>query len=103
MTQTSFAEIEKQTFAETFRYKLIYVYAIDDKPHEGYLKVGDTDVVSQLPPDRLPPNCKALSEAACARIDAQTQTAAVEYRLLSTENTDARHMNVDAKSHSSYS
>ena len=85
MIQTSFAEIEKQTFVETFRYKLIYVYAIDDKPHEGYLKVGDTDVVSQLPPDRLPPNCKALNEAACARIDAQTQTAAVEYRLVYTE------------------
>ena len=85
MIQTSFAEIEKQTFIETFRYKLIYVYAIDDKPHEGYLKVGDTDVVSQFPPDRLPPNCKALNEAACARIDAQTQTAAVEYRLLYTE------------------
>ena len=85
MIQTSFAEIEKQTFVETFRYKLIYVYAIDDKPHEGYLKVGDTTVVSQLPPDRLTPNCKALNEAACARIDGQTQTPGVEYRLLYTE------------------
>jgi hypothetical protein len=85
MTQTSFAEIEKQTFVETFRYKLIYVYAIDDKPHEGFLKVGDTTVVSQLPPDMLTPNCRALDEAARARIDGQTQTPGVEYRLLYTE------------------
>ena len=53
--------LEKQTFRDTFKYKLIYVYAIDDKKHEGYLKVGDTDVVSLLSPDQLAPNCKAWS------------------------------------------
>ena len=77
--------LEKQTFRDTFKYKLIYVYAIDDKKHEGYLKVGDTDVVSLLSPDQLAPNCKVLNDAARARIDQQTQTAGVEYQLLYTE------------------
>ena len=83
--QPDFASLEKQTFVETFKYKLIYVYTIDDKKHEGYLKVGDTDVVSSLVPDQLTPNCKTLNDAARARIDQQTQTAGVEYQLLYTE------------------
>ena len=83
--QPDFASLEKQTFVETFKYKLIYVYTIDDKKHEGYLKVGDTDVVSTLVPDQLTPNCKTLNDAARARIDQQTQTAGVEYQLLYTE------------------
>jgi len=58
--QPDFAALEKQTFLETFKYRLIYVYSIDDKKHEGYLKVGDTDVVSSLTPDQLTPNCKVL-------------------------------------------
>ena len=48
-----FAALERETFLETFKYKLIYVYSIDDKKHEGYLKVGDTDVVSSLTPDSM--------------------------------------------------
>ena len=79
------AALDKKTFVETFKYKLIYIYAIDDKKHEGYLKVGDTDVVSSLLPDQLAPNCKVLNDAARARIDQQTQTAGVEYTLLYTE------------------
>ena len=72
--QPDFASLEKQTFVETFKYKLIYVYTIDDRKHEGYLKVGDTDVVSALVPDQLTPNCKTLNDSARARIDQQTQT-----------------------------
>ena len=83
--QPDISALERHTFVETFKYKLIYVYAIDDKKHEGYLKVGDTDVVSSLAPDQLVPNCKALNDAARARIDQQTQTAGVEYQLLYTE------------------
>ena len=48
--QPDIPTLERQTFVETFKYKLIYVYAIDDKKHEGYLKVGDTDVVSSALP-----------------------------------------------------
>ena len=80
-----FATLDKKTFVETTKYKLIYVYTIEDKKHEGYLKVGDTDVVSSLLPDQLTPNCKVLNDAARHRIDQQTQTAGVEYTLLYTE------------------
>ena len=69
--------LERRTFDETFRYRLIYAYTIDDSKHEGFVKVGDTEVVSHLPPDRLPPNCKTLNDAARQRIDQQTQTAGV--------------------------
>ena len=62
--QPDIPTLERQTFVETFKYKLIYVYTIDDKKHEGYLKVGDTDVVSSLVPDQLTPNCKTLNDAA---------------------------------------
>ena len=79
------AALDKKTFAETAKYKLIYVYTIEDKKHEGYLKVGDTDVISSLLPDQLVPNCKVLNDAARHRIDQQTQTAGVEYTLLYTE------------------
>ena len=54
--QPDIPTLERQTFVETFKYKLIYVYTIDDRKHEGYLKVGDTDVVSTLVPDQLTPN-----------------------------------------------
>ena len=84
-SQPDFAALEKQTFLETFKYKLIYVYTIDDEKHKGYLKVGDTDVVSSLTPDQLTPNCRVLNDAARQRIDQQTQTAGVEYSLLYTE------------------
>ena len=84
-SQPDFAALEKQTFLETFKYKLIYVYTIDDEKHKGYLKVGDTDVVSPLTPDQLTPNCRVLNDAARQRIDQQTQTAGVEYSLLYTE------------------
>ncbi len=83
--QPDIPTLERQTFVETFKYKLIYVYTIDDRKHEGYLKVGDTDVVSSLVPDQLTPNSKTLNDAARARIDQQTQTAGVEYQLLYTE------------------
>jgi superfamily II DNA or RNA helicase len=83
--QPSHSQPAHPTFLPTSSYKLIYVYAIDDKPHEGYLKVGETTVHSPLEPDDLPPNCDILNEAARARIDCETQTAGVDYRLLYTE------------------
>lgn len=76
---------EMPTFADTFRYKVVYAYKIDDRKHQGYLKVGDTDVVSDLPPGQLPPNCRILNAAARKRIDQQTQTAGVDYELLHAE------------------
>ena len=79
------ASVEERTFEDTLKYKLIYVYTIDDKAHEGFVKIGDTDLSSSLQPEELAPNCKALNAAARARIDQQTQTAGVDYTLLYTE------------------
>ncbi len=85
MNQKLFREIEKETFVPTTAYQLIYVYAIDDKPHRGLLKVGKTTLASTLPPEKLPPSCKSLNDAAHNRIKGQTNSSAVDYRLLYTE------------------
>ena len=79
------APAEGRTFEDTLKYKLIYVYTIGDRAHEGFVKIGDTDLSSSLQPEELAPNCKALNAAASARIDQQTQTAGVDYTLLYTE------------------
>ena len=79
------ASAEGRTFEDTLKYKLIYVYTIGDRAHEGFVKIGDTDLSSSLQPEELAPNCKALNAAARARIDQQTQTAGVDYTLLYTE------------------
>lgn len=69
----------------TVKYKLIYVYSIDDPAHSGYLKIGEATIASDLPPDNLPPDCKALNDAAHDRIKQETCTAAIEYHLEYTE------------------
>ncbi len=85
MKKEDLATIEKKTFAETTAYQLIYAYAIDDKAHRGMVKVGKTSLASSLPPEKLPPCCKALNDAAHKRIKGQTGAAAIDYRLLYTE------------------
>lgn len=55
-------------FKNTFSYKLIYIFAIPDDAHAGCLKIGDTTVSTNLQPDRLPPNCHELNQAAQERI-----------------------------------
>ncbi|MGN1273552.1 MAG: DEAD/DEAH box helicase, partial [Thermoguttaceae bacterium] len=77
----------KPTFNETFSYKLIYIYTIDDERHKGLLKIGDTSISSKLIPDpeQVQPNSKLLNQAARKRINHQTNTAAVVPRLIHTE------------------
>lgn len=41
-SQSTFSALEKQTFCETFKYRLIYVYAIDDKKHAGFPRLKRT-------------------------------------------------------------
>ncbi|MCI7545458.1 MAG: Eco57I restriction-modification methylase domain-containing protein [Treponema porcinum] len=72
-------------FKNTFSYKLIYIFAIPDDAHAGCLKIGDTTVSTNLQPDRLPPNCHELNQAAQERIKKYTNTAAVTVQLLHTE------------------
>ena len=72
-------------FENTFSYKLIYIFSIDDEAHEGRLKIGDTTIHTNKTPDQLPPKCHDLNVEARKRIDSYTKTADVKYTLLHTE------------------
>ncbi len=72
-------------FKQTFSYKLIYVFRINDNKHNGLLKVGEATCTTTTPPENLLPNCKELNLAAKKRINQYTQTAGIEYELLYTE------------------
>ena len=75
------------TFESSLKPRLIYVFAIADKQHEGSLKIGETtlgdDIGAALPPS----NSEILNQAAKARIDQYTKTAGISYELLHTELT----------------
>ena len=62
-------------YEPTTSYRLIYIFAIHDKDHEGYLKIGDTTFDSTKSYKQLPPNCEELNQAARDRIDDYTKTA----------------------------
>ena len=72
-------------FETTFAYKLIYVFRINDKNHQGLLKVGDATIETTKPISELVPNCRDLNVAAKKRIDSYTRTASIDYELLHTE------------------
>lgn len=73
------------TFEKTFEYKLIYVFRINDKAHEGLLKIGEATCNTEKNPDELVPNCNALNVSAKKRINQYTTTAGIVYELLYTE------------------
>lgn len=72
-------------FVNTFSYKLIYIFSIDDEAHKDRLKIGDTTIHTNKTPDQLPPNCHDLNIEAKKRIDSYTKTADIKYNLLHTE------------------
>ena len=72
-------------FEESFEYKVIYVFSINDEKHKNLLKIGDATIKTDNTIDKLPPNCKALNQAVKKRIDQYTKTAAITYQLLHTE------------------
>jgi len=72
-------------FKSTFEYKLIYVMRINDKEHNGLLKIGDATVKTDKSEKELVPNCKELNSSAKERIKSYTQTASISYDLLHTE------------------
>lgn len=75
----------KNRYEDPYSYKLIYVFRINDKDHEGCLKVGDTTVLYERDPSELTPSCQILNAAANDRINQYTNTAGVRYDLLYTE------------------
>ncbi len=72
-------------FEKAFAYKVIYVFGINDEAHKGLLKIGDATLNTSESIDNLPPNCKALNQAARDRIREYTNTAGIEFDLKHTE------------------
>lgn len=72
-------------FEATASYKLIYIYTIWNKAHEGLLKIGETSIASSKTYKQLQPDCADLNLAARKRIDQQTKTSGTSYQLLYTE------------------
>lgn len=71
-------------FKNTFEYKLIYIFRINDKRHSGLVKIGDASVDAKCW-QNLAPNCEILNNAAKRRINEYTRTAGIKYELLHTE------------------
>ena len=69
----------------TLKAKLIYIFGIDDKTHEGCLKIGEATLDEDADLFSLSPNCEALNNAAHKRISQYTQTAGIQYHLFHTE------------------
>ena len=72
-------------FENTFRYKLIYVFRINDEAHKGLLKIGEATCNTEKSPEELVPCCNTLNVAAKERINQYTVTAGIVYELLYTE------------------
>lgn len=69
----------------TYDYILIYAFSIDDGRHDNILKVGQATINYFKKWQDLTPNCELLIKAAKARINQETCTAAIEYKLEYTE------------------
>ncbi len=72
-------------FKSSLKPKLIYVFRINDKEHEGCLKIGEATIGDGEDPGGK--NTNALNKAAKKRINSYTQTAGIAYDLLHTEST----------------
>ena len=72
-------------FTSTFAYRLIYIFRINDKTHEGVLKIGSATLHTNLSPGTILDNSKELNQAARNRINDYTATAGIVYDLLHTE------------------
>jgi superfamily II DNA or RNA helicase len=73
-----------KNFNNTFSYKLIYVFGIPDKLHEGLLKIGEATVQDFDDKTLLKDNSEMLIAAAIDRIDNYTKTAGIRYELFYT-------------------
>ena len=51
-------------FESTAKYKLIYIFSINDEAHKGLLKVGEATISTTLDLGVLVPNCNPLNQAA---------------------------------------
>ena len=74
-----------KSFTPAFEFKLIYIFEIRSESHKGLLKIGDTSIETDESIDNLPPNSRALNQAAIKRIKEYTNTAGISFDLLHTE------------------
>lgn len=72
-------------FQDSFEYKLIYIFEINDETHAGLVKIGDATIKTNKSIDELPANCHDLNQAATRRIKQYTNTVGVDPKLLHTE------------------
>lgn len=72
-------------FTNTFQYKLIYIFRINDEEHKGALKIGEATISTNKKIEEIHNNCNELNQAAKKRINGYTNTAAIKYELLHTE------------------
>ena len=70
------------TFHSTYKTRLVYVFRINYKTHNGCLKIGQTSALNISTEN---PNSKTLNFYAKKRIDSYTRTAGISYELLHTE------------------
>ncbi len=78
--------MENTGFKNAFEYKVIYVWTAANNPaYNGYVKIGDATVKTELSIDMLSPNCRELNQAALARIKSYTNTAGLTPKMLHTE------------------
>ena len=77
--------MSKEIFQNSFEYKLIYVFRINDIEHHGLLKIGDATIKTDKDYTELRPCSSELNKAAKDRIDKYTSTAGIRYELLYTE------------------
>jgi len=76
---------QNEQFANTYSYKLIYIFGIDYKTHKGCLKIGETTIKFNGDIAKLTNNCELLNNSAHARIRKETNTAGIDYHLFHTE------------------
>jgi len=77
--------MKEQVYVGTAKYNLIYIFAIPDDSHKGYLKIGEHSFDSPSSYKQLEANCDELNKQAHSRIKQYTHTAMTEYELLHTE------------------
>lgn len=76
--------MDKKSFNNAFSYKLIYVFTIYDKLHQGIFKIGETTLTTSKERIELPDNSEDLNNAAKKRIRNYTNTIGVMEHLLYT-------------------
>lgn len=77
--------MSKNIYVGTMRYNLIYIFAIHDDHHNGYLKIGEHHFDSTSSANQLAPNCPELEQHAHFRIEKYTKTGFIQYDLLHVE------------------